>query len=505
MTAHNATWKKSHTEVIDQRQVPLPPCWVATKRDVAPLSERGDAIHESGAQRVVANAVIGLLQQAKKKVVVSSFLLADPGIEDELFATSQRGVHVYVLLASETRLGKEVGDSEFDQKVFSTHTQMLARLGGHVLFRSASNFHAKAVVVDPETNPAGLLLTANLTTDALKRNEELAVVLTAQEVVETTAYLKWAMWEAAEHELADPKHRFRSVKALGKVQHPAPSSSVIATTANTTSIRDEALRLINSARSRIILSSYGWSDEHEVVHRLAERAREGIDVTVLSRVRPASMPSLVKLAEAGAKVVGFKWLHAKAIWVDTGEAMVMSANLEAHGLDDGFELGVRLTGARAAELLGRLTRWNEMAPWRLTSSQPMGDVSGEVKLWHRGELVEGNVRASVDVDLGTVTSTSAHPLEATRPAVQSEGQLPKLAHEVRCTWTVAPPVLASKAKELRKHVGGAQPVSYAPPVFREPNERIVVAVRSHDELEPARALMTEVGATAIVLVEGASQ
>lgn len=503
MTTHNAMWKKPYTEIIDQRQVLLPPAWIATKRDAAPLNERGDWIHESGAQRVIANAVIGLLQQAKKKVVVSSFLLADTGIENELFATAQRGVHVYVLIASETRLGKEVGESTFDQEVFSTHKQMLSRLGGHVLIRSASNFHAKVLVIDPETNPAGLLLTANLTTDALKRNEELAVVLTAQEVVETTAYLKWAMWEVAEHEMTEA-NRYKAVNALGRVQHPAPSSSVVATTAHTTTIRDEALRLINSAQSRIIVSSFGWGDEHEVVRRLVERAQEGIEVTVLSRVRPASMPSLMKLVEAGAKVVGFKWLHAKAIWVDTGEAMVMSANLEAHGLDDGFELGVRLDGARASELLVRLDRWADVAPWRLTRAQPLGDVIGDVKLWHRGEIDEKTVRASIDVELGTVTANSAHALEATRPAVHAEGQLPLLAHELRCTWTVTPPVLASKAKELRKQVGGAQPVSYAPPVFREPDERIVVAVRTREELEPARALMSEVDATAIVLVEGAT-
>ena len=99
---------------------------------------------------------------------MSSFLLADKGVEDALLATAKRGVRVYVLLASEARLGKEESEGEFDKKVLELHKQMLTRLGGHVLFRSAPHFHAKVVVVDPEKSPAGILLTAVASARALR-------------------------------------------------------------------------------------------------------------------------------------------------------------------------------------------------------------------------------------------------------------------------------------------------------------------------------------------------
>lgn len=503
---NNSPWKKSFVDVVDQRQERIPPAWLATNRTSAPRSERGREVHESGRERVAANAVVTLLQQASAKVVVSSFLLADKCIEDALLATAKRGVRVYVLLASEARLGKEESEGEFDKKVLELHKEMLTRLGGHVLFRSAPHFHAKVVIVDPETRLAGMLLTANLTTEALERNEELAIVLTSQEVVEATAHAKWAMWESAEHELVDPKDRFKAVKPLGKVPHPDPSSALVATTPKTTTIRDEALRLINGARSRIFVSSFGWDAEHEVVRRLAARAIEGVDVTVLARVRPSSMPALLALAEAGAKVIGFKWLHAKAIWTDSQQAMVMSANLQADGLDHGFELGVRLSGSRADEVLARLTRWADGAEWRLAAAPTLGDASGKVVLWQGGRLVDGVVHSSADVDLGTVIASSAHELMAERPATPNTGSLPRLAHELRCTWTVAAPLLAAKAKEVRRPVDGEeQAVSYTPPLFRDPGDRLVVAVRSLDELESARALMSEVSAAAIVLVDGGAR
>lgn len=504
MSASN--WKKACVEILDQRELTLPPAWLATGARSAPRPERSRGVHESGRGRVAANAVVALLQQATTKVVVASFLLADKGIEDALLAAAWRGVRVYVLLASEARLGREESEGEFDKQVREQHFAMLGRLGGHVLFRSASNFHAKVVIVDPETSPAGMLLTANLTSEALERNEELAITLTPDEVVEVTSYLKWAMWEAAEHELVDPKDRFKAARPLGTVAHPPPTRSIVATTSTARTLRDEASRLIASANSRIVVSSFGWDKDHELVGRLCERARAGLDVTVLARVRASSMPALLALGEAGARVVGFKWLHAKAIWVDTQQALVMSANLQADGLDHGFELGVRLEGDRAGEVLERLVRWSQVAEWRLSLAPALGEATGKVMLWHRERLVLDEVKASIDVDLGAVTALSAHELEVKRPELPTQSVLVRMARELRCTWSVVAPQLAAKSKEVRRPpVEDEVAVSYTPPVFREPGDRLVVAVRSHDELDAARALMAEVGAAAIVVAEGGNR
>lgn len=508
MTSKNHTiWQKPFVEIIDQRQRELPPAWASTQATVTARGERGRAVFESGRSREMANAVIALLSQAREKVVMSSFLLADKAVEDAIHQAAARGTRVYVLLASEARLGREEGEGEFDKRVLEEHKAMLTRLGGRALFRSAPHFHAKVVVIDPDTQPEGMLLTANLTTEALERNEELAIVLSAAEAVEVTGYLKWAMWESAEHELIDPKDRFKATRPIGKVAHPEPGVSVVATTATSNTVRAEALRLIDGAQSRIVVSSFGWDENHDVVRRLCARAREGLDVTVLARVRPSSMQALLVLAQAGATVFGFRWLHAKAIWTDSRQAMVMSANLQRDGLDHGFELGVRLSDGRAQEVLERLVGWSRAAAWRLHPKPHLGALSGAVRLWQRGQLIDVEIKPSVDVDLGTVTAASAAMLQAQRPTLSESGDLPRLAHELRCMWVVVAPTLAPKAKERRRPVEEKDqpPLSYTPPVFREPGGRLVVAVRSPHELEQARAVMTEVQAATIVLAEGANR
>lgn len=500
MSKNHSHWQKPFVEVIDQREHELPPTWSSTHPTTHARSEHGWAVFESGRGRAMANAVTALLARAREKVVMSSFLLADEEVEDAILQAATRGVRVYVLLASEARLGREEGDGEFDKRVLEQHRAMLTRLGGHALFRSAPHFHAKVVVIDPETRPEGMLLTANLTKEALERNEELGVTLTDAEILEVTRYLKWAMWESAEHELIDPNDRFKATRPLGRISHPPSGEVVTATTPATQTIRSEALRLIDGATSRIVVSSFGWDEDHEVVRRLCERAREGLHVTVLARVRTASMKALVALAHAGATVLGFRWLHAKAIWTDAGRGLVMSANLQRDGLDQGFELGVRLSDGRAEELRERLEAWRDAAPWRLDAEPRLGELKGAVKLWQRGQLVDGEIAPTIDVDLGIVTAASAANLEAARPALP-ESEL-RLAHELRCTWLVVAPTLAAKAKERLRPAEGARPaVAYEPPVFREPSGRLVVAVRSPEDLELASAVMIEVEA-ATVVVEG---
>ena len=506
------------------------PAGASRKRTRNQTREQGLAVHISGPERTVAKRIVKLLATAERMAVVSSFLLADREVEDAILEAAERGVRVYALLASEARLDREPGDGEFERRVLADHLDMLQRLGGYVLIRSAPHFHAKLVLVDPYARPAGLLLTANLTREALERNEELAVELTPKEVGQAVALVRWALWENAEHELVEPPN-FRAVKPLGCVDHPASAPHVLATTARATQLREEALDLIDGASRELVVTSFGWETGHPVIERLCARARQGVSLTVLARVRPRAMPALVALAEAGARVLGFKWLHAKALWADSGRALVMSANLEKHGLDGSFELGVRLDGERAEELRARLERWSTHAAWELHPAPGLGEVIGAVLVWHEEKLVELEVMPRRPVDLGAFTAISADGLTAPEePEPPRADRLPRpdcAAHEIDCRWLVQPPRLHPRAKEVmradtplqraidagvirvvesRKKEASppsagkqAKPTPYEPPVFEEPDGRHVVAVQSAEEIPGARRIMKEVGAVAIVV------
>ena len=502
MTSDGETaWIKPRSRVVDQRDYRLPPTWTPRPARRADQSESGRAIHVSGRKRELANRIVSLLDGAREKVVLSSFLLADRDVEDAIRAAAERKVRVYVLLASEARLDIEDDDGEFEKAMRDQHLEMLDRLGGHALFRSAPHFHAKFVLADPGGGGgAGVLLTANLTREALERNEELGVELTSGEVEEAFALARWAFWEHAEHELIDPTDRFGAVKPLGSVEHPGPSPRVLATTSESRELRDEAVRFIETSTGKLSVASFGWDKDHEVVEFLCVRAREGLDVTALARIRTSQMPALLALAQSGVRVLGFKWLHAKALSADGDKALVMSANLQPDGLDRGFELGVRLDGDRAGEVCSRLDEWSRAARWELLTSPALGGVLGEAFVWRGNRLDDMTVEAQRRIDLEPVTAESADRLGDAEPSLPPVDELPEPAHEIVYEWRALPPVLADNAKPVLQPSDKAngKPAAYDPPVFDEPDGRRVVAVDSERQVPEARRVAENAGAAAIV-------
>lgn len=519
-------WTTTLSRTIDQRSEVLPPAWRFRQVSAAEIGEAvGNGVYRPGRNGILASRVLSVIRAAKDVIVVSSFLLADADVEACLLEAAQAGVRVYLLMATETRLEREPSesDSEFSKQVLVQHLAMLKALAGWTLIRSAPEFHAKVVLADPASGGAGILLTGNLTTEAMKRNEEIAVELTPTEVAEVFKVLRWAAWEAASHELLDPG-RLRAAKPLGSLKLPTVGERVVATAGSLTSIHKESLRVIDSARNRLIVSSFGWELDHPIVKRLLVRAKEGLRVTVLCRVRQASMPVLLALAEAGAMVLGFGWLHAKAVWSDTGEAVVMSANLEPRGMDTSVELGIVLNGDRADSVEGLLRAWAKCAPWELLSKPRLGELRGKTQFWRERRLEECDVVAESPKDLGTVVAASAADMQAPEPK-PPRLTFPILAHQVKYTWLVRAPQLAQGAKEIFRPLepdefpeddgvprkkrgkkgtktGKVGTIPFLPPAFREPDGRVVVAVDHPDELVAAADVARQVQATAVVVRRG---
>jgi len=515
-------FQQTQTEEIDHREEALGPGWVPA-RTPGPAPERWEqGICPSGNKRVAASAIVQAILKAQRQVLLSSFLLSDEQIANALFeVSSKRGVRVYVLNAAEARLEKEPReDSEFDRDTYEAHKQLMNRLAGHVLFRTAKSFHAKVVLVDAPSGE-GYLLTANLTSKALERNEELAVRLTPAECEQVRGWLAYAFWEGAEHEMTAPG-ALEAVRAPGWVRCPEPAGNVFATASGHTGLSKAILGIVERARGQLVVTSFGWAKDHPVVQRIIERARQGLKVTVLARIRPVAMPALLALREAGATVLGFAWLHAKVAWNDMGEAIVTSANLEPHGLDEGFELGVLLTGARAQAVASLLAAWASGARASLVLGLKVGSVLGPVEIWRGGKSLEKlMVEATREVDLGRVVAESATRLESPAPRLPSP-EAGKFFQRTVKRWTIEAPVLDKGAKEVLREVqveeevadekeakakgakGKAEKkvktkkVPHEPPLFRETNGRIVVAVSKPEQIDAAFAYGRQHGATAVV-------
>jgi cardiolipin synthase len=287
---------------------------------------------------------------------------------------------------------------------------------------------------------------------------------------------------------------------MGAMPKPSVAGPVIATLRERGTIAATAIELVRGAKRELLVASFGWDADHDVVAEVCARAKAGVQVTVLARVRVASMPALLTLVEAGVRVMGFPYLHAKAILADGVSGIVMSANLQRHGLDDGIELGLRLDGSRLEAVRALLSGWIDVAPFELRTRVTLGEVLGAAQVWTEKQLVPWSVSNEATVQMEPVTARSADVLDSDPPSPRRRFGLPHPAHELSVEWDVVAPRLAPKSKELDAKLGkAARPGD--PLVFREPNGRVVVGVTIGDELARAREIAKQIGAAAIVVRE----
>ncbi|WGK68801.1 phospholipase D-like domain-containing protein [Candidatus Haliotispira prima] len=516
--------ERSQSKVVDRRETKVPSVW-EPRNPIADSSKPENSsgpIISSGSDRLLTQCIVDMLDSAQHTAILCSFLLADQMVEDAIDSAAERGVRIYLMLACETRLDNDNPDDDFGKMCLDQHKTMLKRLAGKVMVRSAPHYHAKAVLIDalgPQRSQAkGLLLTANLTCEALERNEELAISLSRPEIEEMIAIFKWALFENAEHEMLDNVD-FKSVQPLGEIEHPSSSDCsdcMLTTTTESNTIRSYALELIERADRHLIISSFGWQEDHQITDAICEKAKAGVDVVILTRIRLASMKTLTKLRLAGANVYGFKWLHAKAIWNDANEAMLMSANLQHEGLDTGFEIGIRLSASRASNLKNSLLGFLNKPHSELVLDTTLGKLLGPVKIWGSNELTDIEVKKFTDIEvekqevrkLKGVVATCASTLDR-EAAIPNDHWLDFPAHELKYQWKVTAPILPKDAEELfweeqreeknpDKQDAGKKAKqkkkyktvkhSYDPKVYKTKNAGQVIAINTADEMEAAIAL-----------------
>lgn len=438
---------KTYTETVSQKEQIIPVAWLKQTPNQADFTSNGDVMisHSDGR---LSQYIINLLNHAQNDIVICSFLLAHQGIEDAIFQAALRGVRVYLMMACEQRLEK-TSDDEFGQKCEEQHRQMLKRLAGKVLIRSAPHYHAKAVLIDAlgENNhyAKGVLLTANITVEALERNEELAVILPRQAIDELVKFFRWGFFCEAKHQMLN-NSKFESIDKKA-VEYPKYKQIMCFTSSQENSILNNALQMIEQSQKEIIVSSFGFDAHHLLIQKLCEKAQQGIAVKVLARIRPSNMDALMLLQKAGAEIYGLKWLHAKAIWVDGQSAMVMSANLQQHGLDEGFEIGIRLNRQAIQSLKSCLDYFMTTVQHKLAQNLLVGDYLGELKLWENNQFIDLNIKPERKENLPDETADCTSDLSKNISLPKSDWRKNPVQTMIY-QYQVIAPTLPSNAKEV---------------------------------------------------------
>ncbi|MDG7000336.1 MAG: phosphatidylserine/phosphatidylglycerophosphate/cardiolipin synthase family protein [Nitrososphaerota archaeon] len=404
--------------VISNRETPLPPSWIPRRRSELHANKRNNGaggIWSAGDSDVLIARINEYVKSARNMICISSFLLDESEVVEELIRASH-DVRIYIITASENILEKEPRrDSEFELERLNEHKRVLNRLAGITLIRTADSFHSKFIITDPSSDDAkGMLLTANITKDALVRNPEIGVELTPQETKDLFKQFTIGFWIESNRELLEPG-KLSSVRRV-QLTNATPPIVLPCTLQNLCSIKEALLDIIGEARHEIWVSIYGIDSDHEVSKKLISALSRGTKVKILTRIRGTDKhtKSLISLAQSGAEIVGHRYLHAKAIVVDAEngcKSIVMTANIDKKGLDEGFETGVILNGSRAMEVKMILQKWWEEFNYGFSIAAKVGEVIGDVIIPNNGSLKKLTVKEKGENNIGEIVAKSIERID----------------------------------------------------------------------------------------------
>jgi cardiolipin synthase len=120
-------------------------------------------------------------------------------------------------------------------------------------------------------------------------------------------------------------------------------------------------------------------------------------------------------------------------------AVVMTANIEDRGMENGFETGILLDGKEAENLKSLMEYWIIQAQYSLVDKIKRGDVQGKVKLWDGDKLIEKSIEPLFERNMGSLQAKKGKDIATAKP---KSFPLPPdntmLYHVHRYTWTALP-------------------------------------------------------------------
>lgn len=376
--------------------------FVPTKKNWISTENENLSIIETGQDKVLMHKMVKAISKATEMVCLQSFLIQDTQIIDALLnAKDRRNIKIYILDSAEARLQN---DRFEEDESFATkdYKKMLdEKFKYNFIHRQANHLHAKFILIDPRSNPKGYLFTGNFNEKPFCENPELGVELSKDQVNELFKTFVYHFWEYTTHEQRE-EGKFESVKPTGKFQKPDLSNILITSPDKELSnLKRSLLESVIRAKNEIAFSTFGFDITHELSQEILKKLKSGVNVKVFCRTRKKAMEGhIAVLAQNGAKVICHPLIHAKSLIVDHNEAFVFTANFEKHGMDEGFEVGLKLNDLQTKDLQLIYKNWEETFPYRFAVEEKISDIEEYLKFNESGKtttvLIEKDQKVSYD-------------------------------------------------------------------------------------------------------------
>ncbi len=484
-------------KIVDNSNVIVGPnLYESGNAELAPSISNIEGIFQSGDSSLIRR-IRSIISEAEDFICLSSFIIQDSEIIEEIKRSYLRGVRIYILTSAEVNANDQVEEIEGtveERKVASR--KLLEDLGGRTLIKTGENLHSKFILSDPLTKPRGMMFTANLTVRAMKQNLELAIELSKKEVVELYRQFLTGFWVVAARTLSLSKEGGNSLKAIKKYPEFAGQEyypqEIRWTIGNQCFIKNEVMEAMKSARESISLSAWTIDISHPVAKLMMEKASEGIRVSIFTRPHPANVEFIYEIVKRGGKVFCHPLLHAKSLIVDDSYGLVMTANISKLGLDEGFETGVVLNAEQVQVLKKIHEEWKKRVKYFSIYNVKLSEI-------HKNRLDLENKLTSIqppeemkEVDHGKIhlnNLESYFKKEWNADKIQTDYTAIKIRHKA----TLLPPLLPKGATKLELPEKGNLSVFEL-----KIKKRKFVCINNKEQLSEGKSLANKLGAQLVL-------
>jgi len=345
------------------------------------------SVFESGEQKTLFYKIINAIDKAQGFICLQSFLIQDSAIIDSLLKAVERKVKVFVLSSAEARLKDRI--EEETDFIKANYIQLIdKKFKNYFVHRTAENFHAKYILIDPKTNPKGFICTNNFTENGFAKNPELAVELNKEQCEDIFKVFVYHFWEhstdeqtaTTEFEKVKPANKF-SLSKLNNILLTSPNSEL-----NTL---NEALnKAVKNAKKSISFSTFQLDKNTELIKTILEKMKQGIEVTLFCRPTEKQFNEQLKnLLDAGVQIYFHSLIHAKSLLIDENSGFVFTANLTDNGLEKGLEVGLKLNEQQMADLIKIHTNWKNYFQSKAIKTAKIKDLK-ELEIFKDGKLIK---------------------------------------------------------------------------------------------------------------------
>jgi len=367
--------------------------FIPTEKQWQSTEKQKLSVTESGEHGILFNNIIQNINNAKEMVCLQSFLIQDTRIIDTLLIAKEKGVKIYIMDSAEARLNNSPFEEDESFATKDYKKMLTEKFKNNFIHRQANNLHAKFILIDPKTNPQGYLFTGNFNKKPFFENPELAVNLSKKQVEELFKVFVYHFWEYTTDEQT-ATNQFEKVKSTGKFKQPNLKNILVTSPNNKMSnLKDNLLKSVKEAKKEIIFSTFGFDINHELSQEILTKLKSGVKTIVFCRPREKAIKGNIEiLVNNGANVYCHPLIHAKSLIIDNNEAFIFSANFEKHGLDTGFEIGIKLNKTQLNDLTKIYTNWQQTFPYKYESEVLISEIDKYFNFGNKGHIEENIIK-----------------------------------------------------------------------------------------------------------------